>query len=118
MTTQRLVCIVASLAGGIGAGALGLSWLRGSTRHPSEPLAWGVDTTTAAAYLLLGALLAGCIGGALVLQGRARLATAVLCTAGLLPGLLEPRAFVVTFALVFAGLVVPATHAPKSPAKG
>lgn len=56
-------------------------------------------------YALLVAFIVACVGGVMVLQGRNRVAAVVLFVAGLGPGLLEPRAFVGTFVLVFAGLL-------------
>ena len=56
-------------------------------------------------YTLLIALAVACVGGLMVFQGRNRIASIVLCSAGVVPGLLEPRAFVATFLLVFAGLL-------------
>lgn len=101
MTRQHWICIVAAMAGGVAAGAMGLSWL--SAPPPSS--SWSLTTGVGTAYVLLAALAAACIGGLLVLQGRSRVASVVLCAAGIVPGLVEPRAFVATFLLVFAGLL-------------
>lgn len=89
------------MVGGVAAGAMGLSWLR--TPPPSST--WSMTTGMGTAYVLIAALGAACIGGLLVLQQRGRAASVVLCSAGIVPGLLEPRAFVATFLLVFAGLL-------------
>jgi hypothetical protein len=101
MTKQHWTCIVAAMVGGVAAGALGLSWLR----SPPPGSSWSMATGLGTGYALLAALAVACIGGVMVLQGRNRVAAIVLCTAGLVPGLLEPRAFVGTFVLVFAGLL-------------
>lgn len=114
MATQRLVCIIAATIGGVGSGALGLHWL---TQPPVGSLA-ELPFALNAAHLLIAALLAACAATALVLHGRLRAAAVTLCVAGIVPGLFEPRAFVVTFALVFAGLVTPTTSAPGRPARG
>ena len=113
MATQRLVCMIAATIGGVGSGALGLHWM---TRPPVAPL-MELPFGLSAAYLLIGALLAACVATALVLHGRLRVAAVTLCAAGIVPGLFEPRAFVVTFALVFAGLVTPTTSARGARAK-
>lgn len=88
------------MAGGIAAGAMGINWLT----EPPSGASWAV-TSDSTGYLLLAALVAACIGGLLILQSRSRWAAVVLCTAGVVPGILEPRAFVATFLLVFAGLL-------------
>ncbi len=105
MTTQHWACIVASMTGGVAAGAMGLTWLR--VPPALGPSVWGVDVAIITAYALLAALLVACFGGVLVLQGRTRLAAILLCAAGIVPGMIEPRAFVATFLLVFAGLLAP-----------
>ena len=89
------------MVGGVAAGAMGLSWLT----SPPPGSTWSMATGMGTGYALLAALAVACIGGVMVLQGRNRIASIVLCTAGIVPGLLEPRAFVATFLLVFAGLL-------------
>jgi hypothetical protein len=104
---MRLVSFGTSLVGAIGAGALGLSWLR------SGPA--GMPSVVIAGYLLVTALALGCIAGMLILQRRDRIAAPLLLAAGLLPGLVEPKAFVVTFVLVLAAFL---TTGRASPATG
>ncbi len=104
MTRQHWICIVAAMVGGVAAGAMGLSWLS----EPPPSSSWAMTTGVGTGYVLLAALAAACVGGLLVLQGRCRVASVVLCAAGLVPGLVEPRAFVATFLLVFAGLLTSA----------
>ena len=101
MTRQYWTCIVAAMAGGVAAGAMGLSWLNA----PPPGSSWSMTTGAGTGYVLLASLAAACIGALLVLQDRGKVASIVLCSAGLLPGLVEPRAFVATFLLVFAGLL-------------
>jgi len=101
MTRQHWTCIVAAMVGGVAAGAMGLSWLSA----PPASSSWSMTTGIGTGYVLLVALAAACAGGLLVLQGRCRIASVLLCAAGILPGLIEPRAFVATFLLVFAGLL-------------
>ena len=80
---------------------MGLSWLT----SPPPGSTWSMTTGSGTGYALIAALAAACIGGVMVLQGRNRVASIVLCASGVIPGLLEPRAFVATFLLVFAGLL-------------
>jgi|GEM_PF-2152398 len=101
MTRQHWTCIAAAMVGGVAAGAMGLSWL--TTPPPGST--WSMATGAGTAYALFAALAVSCIGGVMVLQGRNRAATIALCSAGVIPGLIEPRAFVATFLLVFAGLL-------------
>ncbi len=101
MTRHDWTCIVAAIVGGSAAGVMGLSWLNA----PPPSTSWSMTTAAGAGYVLLAALASAWVGGVLVLQGHCRVASAVLCVAGIVPGLLEPRAFVATFVLVFAGLL-------------
>jgi hypothetical protein len=101
---MRYVSFGISVVGAVGAGTLGLSWLRGMP----------ATNTVIAAYVLVLALVVGSIGGMLILQRRDRLAATVLLAAGFLPGLFEPKAFVATFLLVLAGFL---TTGHASPAK-
>ena len=71
-----------------------------------------MTTGVGTGYVLIAALVVACVGGLLILQRRTRFAAAALGAAGIIPGLLEPRAFVATFLLVFAGLL--AASLPRS----
>jgi hypothetical protein len=104
---MRLFSFGISLAGAIGSGALGLSWLRAA---PSD-----FSSVAIAGYLLVLSLVLGCIGGMLILQRRDRFAAPLLLAIGLAPGLAEPKAFVVTFLLVLAAFL---TTGRASPATG
>lgn len=101
MTRHHWICVVATVVGGLAAGLMGLSWLD----SPPPGSAWSMATGVGTGYALLTALAAACAGALLVLQGRGRPASILLFSAGVVPGLLEPRAFVATFVLVFAGLL-------------
>ena len=107
---MRIAGLIVSLIGAVAAGTLGLSWLQEAARYEREPtLAWamGVDTAqlVLASHALVGALVLGCVAGVFILQGRCRLAGALCIAAGIAPGMLEPKAFVVTFLLIMAGVL-------------
>ena len=111
MTRQHWTCIAAAIVGGVAAGAMGLSWLRA----PPPSSSWAMTTSMGTGYLLLAAVSAACLGGLLVLRGQSRVASVLLCAAGIIPGLVEPRAFVATFLLLFAGLLT--SSLPKGRAR-
>jgi hypothetical protein len=110
---------ILAVLGSTAAGSLGLSWLRGTGCAPiarttdSWPLVF--DATLLGGYLLVAALVAGCISATMIVQNRTRLAGALLTSAGVIPGLVEPKAFVVTFVLIFAGLLTWGTRDTSSP---
>jgi hypothetical protein len=101
---MRLVSFGISLVGAVGAGALGLSWLR------TAPV--GLPSVAIAGYLLVAALVLGCIAGMLILQRRDRIAAPLLLGVGLLPGIVEPKAFVATFLLVLAAFLTTGRAGP------
>jgi hypothetical protein len=106
----RTIGFILSVLGATAAGGLGLSWLRGTScsdhsHGVSLASLTAFDPTIVGAYLLVVSLVLGCIAGTMILQGRGRLASAMLICAGLTPGLVEPKAFVVTFVLILAGLL-------------
>lgn len=107
---MRITALIFSLLGAIAAGTLGLSWLQDAARFQSEAMvaqAVGVDVDRLllASYTLVGALVLGCVASAFTLQGRSRLAGSLCLAAGIAPGMLEPKAFVVTFLLIMAGFL-------------
>jgi hypothetical protein len=115
----RITALILSLLGAIAAGALGLSWLQDVARFERELLlaqsiGIDVDRVVMASYTLVGTLVLGCVASAFLLQGRYRLAGTLCLAAGIAPGMLEPKAFVVTFLLIMAGLLAHGT-AGRSP---
>jgi hypothetical protein len=106
----RITALILSLFGAIAAGALGLSWLQDAARFEREAAlaqAVGLDPSrlVIASYMLVGTLVLGCVAGVFILQGRHRLACTLCLAAGIAPGMLEPKAFVVTFLLILAGFL-------------
>ncbi len=107
---MRWLVSLLSLGGGAAAGHLGLRWLDEAARHraalgPAAAMEHETVLLTVAAYSLLGAMLAGVLGGALAWQERGRTAGTVLLTAGLIPGILDLRAFMITCVLILAGML-------------
>jgi hypothetical protein len=87
---------------------MGLLWLSEALR-PHIPAARDVVTepalALAGAAALLLAMIVGLFGSMLAQRPHPRGAAACLLAAGLLPGLLDPRAFVVTSLTCLAGLL-------------
>jgi hypothetical protein len=106
---MKISGFILAIVGAAAAGGLGLSWLRGAGCREVARVttSWlpAIDSTLVGAYLLVAALVIGCVAATIILQGRGRVASALLISAGLTPGLVEPKAFVVTFVLILAGLL-------------
>lgn len=107
---MRTIALLLGSCGGIGCSVLGVQWLREAARYqefPAVAALVGQDPgrLQLTAYLMLAALAAGIVGGILAYQNRGRAAAVVLLTAGVLPGILDARAFVVTCVLILAGIL-------------
>ena len=106
---MKICGFILAVLGSTAAGGLGLAWLRGTGCRDMARTStlWlpSIDPTLAGAYLLIAALVIGCVAATMLLHGRGRLPAALLISAGLAPGLVEPKAFVVTFVLILAGLL-------------
>lgn len=107
---MRTVALVLGCCGGLACSVLGLQWFRDAARQSAYPALaallgqdpWRLEL---AAYAMLAAFAAGVLGGILAYQNRGRAATALLLGGGILPGLIDPRAFVVTCVLILAGIL-------------
>lgn len=106
---MKISGFILAIVGAAAAGGLGLSWLRGAGCREVARVttSWlpAFDATLIGGYLLVAALVLSCVAATILMQGRGRVASALLISSGLLPGLIEPKAFVVTFVLILAGLL-------------
>lgn len=107
---MRTIALVLGASGGLASALLGLQWLDQASRQRSYATlaaAIGQDPgrLEIAAYMLVAALIAGVFGGILAYRGEGKTAAVVLLVGGLAPGLVDPRAFVVTCVLVLAGIL-------------
>jgi hypothetical protein len=95
-------------AGAVASGFMGIDWLRDALR-PHVPAAGTLlgEPTLAliAATALLVAMVIGLAGSMVAQRPDPRAAVPMLLVAGLVPGLLDPRAFVVTWLTCLAGLL-------------
>ncbi len=102
---------VVSSAGAVGAVAaclMGVMWLSDALRPQVPALGQVGDdpvATLAAAAALLAATIASVIGSVLAQRPDPRGTATMLLLAGLVPGLIDPRAFVVTWLICLAGML-------------
>jgi hypothetical protein len=115
-TIRWTVSVVATI-GAVACAVIGLRWLALALR-PHVPAAAGLTAEPALAMAGAASLLlatgAAAIGAASVHGGDPRPATTLLLAAGLLPGLIDPRAFVVTWICCLAGLLGTSLPARRS----
>ena len=103
MPSLRTIALLVGAIGGSLCGALGLEWMRDLGHQQAigqDPLRVQI-----AAYALMLALIGGVAGGFLALGNRGRSAAAIFLAAGIVPGLIDARAFVVTCVLVLGGIL-------------
>lgn len=108
------------LLGGIAAGHLGLRWLDGAARQRGilglSPVAeHEAVMLSVAAYVMVAAMVAAAVGGLLAWQQRGRAAGTVLLFAGVVPGIVDLRAFVVTCVLILAAMLAYGIGRPPGP---
>ena len=107
---MKTIGLVLGTAGGLACAVLGLQWMADASRQRDYQavtalLGQDPDRLQLAAYLLLAALVAGVMGGVLAHNNRGHAAAAVLLIGGIAPGVVDPRAFVVTCVLILAGIL-------------
>lgn len=103
---MRWIVSSAGAAGAVAAGLMGLMWLSDALRPQVPALGrMGDDPVVAlaASAALLLAMIAGIVGSVLAQRPDPRGAATTLLLAGLVPGLIDPRAFVVTWLICLAG---------------
>lgn len=118
---MRFVALILGILGGLAAGALGLIWIRdyNSMRGLIESTTTlgqtvGADMTqqladlqrlVTAAYILLGSLVLGIVGGILAMRGKGRLAALLMLIGAVAPAIFAPQALVFTCLLLIGALV-------------
>ena len=110
---MRKAGLVLGVVGGLAAGLLGMTWL--SDANTLKDLlntgrSMGVDMSEIdgiikAAYLLLVSAVLGFIGGVMAIQGRGKLAAALMLIGAVMPVLFAPKALAFTCILLVGGLL-------------
>jgi len=122
---MRIAGLILGILGGLAAGLLGMKWL--SDANQLKELAdfvrqtggdtGDLDKLVTAAYVLIGAMVLGIVGGVLAFMGKGKIAAVLMLVAGILPAIFEPKALVFTFILLI-GAVVSFFAKPKVVAPG
>ena len=110
---MRMAGLILGILGGLAAGFLGMKWL--SDANQMKELTdlirtAGIDTseldkTITAAYLLIGSLVLGIVGGVLAFKGKGVIAAVLMLIGAILPAVFAPKALVFTCILLIGGLV-------------
>lgn len=115
---MRWLVSILGLVGGMAAGHLGLRWIEHAARQQGGLIAapeHEVVLQTLTGYVLVAAMVAAVVGSLLAWQQRGRYAGTVLLVAGIVPGIFDLRAFVVTCVLILAAMLAYGLTAPVRP---
>jgi hypothetical protein len=110
---MKTVGMILGILGGIIAAALGFKWLSDAnslkqlinTARQAGANMTELDKLIKAAYLLIGALGAGIIGGVLTVKGRGKVGGVVMIVGAVAPAIFAPKALVFTFILLLGGVL-------------
>jgi hypothetical protein len=122
---MRIAGLILGILGGLAAGLLGMKWLSDANQlkeltdfvRQTGGDTSDIDKLVTAAYVLIGAMVLGIVGGVLAFMGKGKIAAVLMLVAGILPAVFEPKALVFTFILLI-GAVVSFFAKPKVVAPG
>jgi hypothetical protein len=110
---MRIAGLILGILGGLAAGFLGMKWMgdANSLKGQIEVVRkMGVnmdelDKMATASYMLIGAMVAGILGGILAMMGKGRIAALLMLAGAILPAIWAPKSLVFTCILVLGGIV-------------
>ncbi|MCA9655406.1 MAG: hypothetical protein H6712_23805 [Myxococcales bacterium] len=113
---MRWLVSILGLSGGMAAGHLGLRWIEEAARRQATAATPAAEHAavllTLTGYVLVAAMVAAVLGSLLAWQQRGRYAGTVLLIAGVVPGVFDLRAFVVTCVLILAAMLAYGLSSP------
>lgn len=113
---MKYATLILGILGGLSAGFLGVKWVGDLAQLNEMQVAMAQSMGTdiggmrAASLLLLGASVAGIIGGVLAFRGKLLVGGVIMLAAGVLPVLLSAQAIIFTLLLIIGGIVALVAH--------
>lgn len=110
---MRITGLILGILGGLVAGFLGMKWmgaaesLKGQielARKMGVNMA-EVDKMVTASYMLIGAMVAGIVGGVLAFMGRGKIAALLMLAGAIVPAIWAPKSLIFTCLLLLGGIV-------------
>lgn len=110
---MRMLGLILGILGGVLAGFLGMKWLGDAdsmkgqiaiARSAGVNMA-DLDKMVTAAYMLIGAMGAGIVGGILAMMGKGKIAALLMLAGAILPAIWVPKALIFTCILLLGGIV-------------
>ncbi|HWM24399.1 MAG TPA: hypothetical protein VNP98_06210 [Chthoniobacterales bacterium] len=110
---MRILGLILGILGGLAAGFLGMKWMGDAESLKGQiELArkMGVnmgelDKMATASYMLIGAMVAGIVGGIMAMMGKGKIAALLMLAGAILPAIWAPKSLVFTCLLLVGGIV-------------
>src|ERR1700682_1251534 len=110
---MRMAGFILGMLGGLVAGWLGMNWLNDADHlkalielaRKSGADTHGLEKLVTAAYILIGSMVAGIVGGVLAFMGKGKIAAVLMLAGAILPAVWAPKALVFTCLLLIGGIV-------------
>jgi hypothetical protein len=64
-----------------------------------------LDKMATASYMLIGAMVAGAVGGILAMMGKGKIAALLMLAGAIVPAIWAPKSLIFTFLLLIGGIV-------------
>lgn len=110
---MRILGLILGILGGLIAGFLGMKWMGDAdslkasieaARKLGANMA-DLDKMVTASYILIGAMVAGIVGGILAMMGKGKIAALLMLAGAILPAIWAPKSLVFTCILLLGGIV-------------
>jgi hypothetical protein len=110
---MRIAGLILGILGGLLAGFLGMKWmgdadsLKGQielARKMGVNMA-DLDKMVTASYMLIGAMVAGIVGGILAMMGKGKIAAVLMLAGAIVPAIWVPKSLIFTCLLLLGGIV-------------
>lgn len=110
---MRIAGLILGILGGLAAGFLGMKWMGDAdslkasieaARKLGANMA-ELDKMVMASYMLIGAMVAGIVGGILAMMGKGKIAALLMLAGAILPAIWAPKSLVFTCILLLGGIV-------------
>lgn len=110
---MRILGLILGILGGLAAGFLGMKWMGDAESLKGQiELArkMGVnmgelDKMATASYMLIGAMVAGIVGGIMAMMGKGKIAALLMLAGAILPVIWAPKSLVFTCLLLVGAIV-------------
>lgn len=110
---MRILGLILGILGGLAAGFLGMKWMGDANSLKASIEAARklganmaeLDKMATASYMLIGAMVAGIVGGILAMMGKGKIAALLMLAGAIVPAIWAPKSLIFTFLLVIGGIV-------------